>query len=180
MKRPIGPDGYSLWDLRGSPFQRESDQIGQRFQNNALNRIILAKSLDGTQLPEQREWRVNVTARYDFLDGPLKGFQVGGSLRYQDAIAGGYPNILDDDGNVLPDVTKPWMGPDSTDGDLFLRYRRPIMNNRVDWSVQFNARNVYRSSGDRDIPIEFNPDGAVTYVRVPVEQMYFLTNTFSF
>ena len=54
------------------------------------------------------------------------------------------------------------------------------MNNRVDWSVQFNARNVYRSSGDRDIPIEFNPDGAVTYVRVPVEQMYFLTNTFSF
>ena len=61
LKRPIGPDGYSLWDLRGSPFQRESDQIGQRFQNNALNRIILAKSLDGTQLPEQREWRVNVT-----------------------------------------------------------------------------------------------------------------------
>jgi len=180
LKRPIGPDGYSLWDLRGSPFQRESDQIGQRFQNNALNRIILAKSLDGTQLPEQREWRVNVTARYDFLDGPLKGFQVGGSLRYQDAIAGGYPNVLDEDGNVLPDVTKPWMGPDSTDGDLFLRYRRPIMNNRVDWSVQFNARNVYRSSGDRDIPIEFNPDGAVTYVRVPVEQMYFLTNTFSF
>ena len=54
------------------------------------------------------------------------------------------------------------------------------MNNRVDWSVQFNARNVYRSNGDRDIPIEFNPDGAVTYVRVPVEQMYFLTNTFSF
>ena len=110
----------------------------------------------------------------------MKGFQVGGSLRYQDSIAGGYPNILDDEGNVLPDVTKPWMGPESTDGDLFLRYRRPIMNNRVDWSVQFNARNVYRSNGERDIPIEFNPDGAVTYVRVPVEQMYFLTNTFSF
>ena len=180
LKRPLGPEGYSLWDLRGSPFQRESDQIGQRFQNNALNRVILARSLDGTQLPEQREWRINATARYDFLDGPFKGFQVGGSLRYQDKVAGGYPNYLDENENVLPDVTNPIFGPDDINGDVFFRYRRPIMNNSVDWSVQFNARNVYRKNGDEDIPISFNPDGAVTYVRVPVEQQYFLSNTFSF
>ena len=123
---------------------------------------------------------MNVTGRYDFLDGPLKGFQVGGSLRYQDEIAGGYPNLLDEFGNVIPDVANPWLGPDDINGDLFFRYRRPIMNDRVDWSVQFNARNVYRKNGDDDIPIEFNPDGSVTFVRVPVEQQYFLTNTFSF
>ena len=180
LKRPIGPFGYSLWELRGSPFQRESDQIGQRFQNNALNRIILAKSLDGTQLPEQREWRVNMTGRYDFLDGPLKGIQVGGSLRYQDKVAGGYPNLLDESGNVLPDITSPWFGPDDINGDVFARYSRPIMNGKADWIIQLNGRNVYRKNGDEDIPIEFNPDGSVTFVRIPVEQQWFLTNTFRF
>ena len=180
LQRPIGPFGYSLWDLRGSPFQRESDQIGARFTGQVLRPITLAKALDGTQLPEQREWRINATARYDFLDGPFKGFQVGGSLRYQDKVAGGYPNLLNELGDVIPDIANPWFGPDDINGDLFFRYRRPIMNDRVDWSVQFNARNVYRKNGDEDIPIEFNPDGSVTFVRVPVEQQYFLTNTFSF
>jgi hypothetical protein len=180
LQRPIGPFGYSLWELRGSPFQRESDQIGQRFTNQVLRPITLARALDGTQLPEQREWRINATARYDFLDGPFKGVQVGGSLRYQDKVAGGYPNLLNEDGDVIPDVTNPWFGPDDINGDLFFRYRRPIMNDRVDWSVQLNARNLYRKNGDDDIPIAFNPDGSTTFIRVPVEQQYFLTNTFSF
>jgi hypothetical protein len=178
LKRPLGD--FSLWDLRGSPFQRESDQIGQRFENQVLRPMTLAKALDGTQLPEQREWRINVSARYDFLEGAFKNLSVGGSLRYQDAISGGYPNLLDDSGNVIPDILNPWMGPDDITGDAFVRYRRPIMNDKVDWSIQLNARNLYRKSGDEDIPIAFNPDGSTTFVRIPVEQQWFLTNTFSF
>ncbi|MBN12269.1 MAG: hypothetical protein CMI17_04600 [Opitutaceae bacterium] len=180
LQRPLGPFGYSLWDLRGSPFQRESDQIGERFNNQVLRPITLAKALDGTQLPEQREWRINVTGRYDILDGALKGVQFGGSLRYQDVVAGGYPNLLNEDGDVIPDVANPWFGPDDINGDIFFRYSRPIMDGKVDWSIQLNARNLYRKNGSEDIPIEFNPDGAVTYVRIPVEQQWFLTNTFRF
>ncbi|MGY8695563.1 MAG: hypothetical protein ACKVGW_15405, partial [Verrucomicrobiia bacterium] len=105
---------------------------------------------------------------------------VGGSLRYQDTVAGGYPNLLDDAGNTIPDVLNPWMGPDDINGDAFIRYRRKIMNDKVDWSVQLNARNLYRKNGNQDIPIEFNPDGSVTFVRIPVEQQWFLTNSFSF
>ena len=118
--------------------------------------------------------------RYDFLEGPLKGFQVGGGLRYQDKVAGGYPNIFDADGNAVPDVTNPYFGPDDINGDLFFRYSRPIMNDRAEWSIQLNARNLYRKNGNDDIPIEFNPDGSVTFTRIPVEQQWFLTNTFSF
>jgi hypothetical protein len=180
LKRPIGPYGFSLWELRGSPFQRESDQIGQRFENQVLRPIALAKALDGTQLPEQREWRINATARYDFLEGAFKGIQVGGSLRYQDKVAGGYPNILNEAGDAIPDVSNPWYGPDDINGDMFIRYRRPIMDDRVDWSIQLNARNLYRKNGNDDIPMAFNPDGSVTFIRIPVEQQWFLTNTFSF
>lgn len=180
LQRPIGPNGYSLWDLRGSPFQRESDQIGQRFTNQVLRPITLARALDGTQLPEQREWRLNATARYDFREGAFKGLSIGGSLRYQDEVAGGYPNLLNDNGDVIPDIANPWYGPDDINGDVFFRYGRPIMDDRVDWTIQLNARNLYRKNGDDFIPVTFNPDGSMAIARVPVEQQWFLTNTFSF
>ncbi len=177
---PNSPGGWSLWDLRDSPFQVEVGTIGTRYEA-VLRQMRIEAGKDGTQLAEQREWRVNLSGRYDFREGFLKGLQVGGSLRYQDQVAGGYPNRLDEDGvTVLPDIANPWFGPDSIDGDLFFRYSRPIMNDRADWTVQLNARNLYRSNGDDDIPITFNPDGQVAFTRIPVEQQWFLTNTFSF
>ena len=94
-------------------------------------------------------------------------------------MATGYPNLLDEFGTILPDVDNPWFGEDSIDGDLFLRYRRSLTD-KIDWTVQFNARNLYRSNGSNDIPVRTNPDGTVAIIRVPVEQQYFITNTFSF
>ncbi len=181
LQRPLSTSsgGWSLWDLRDSPFQVETGTIGTRY-NVVLRQMNIEEGKDGTQLAEQREWRVNVSGRWDFLDGPLKGVQVGGSLRYQDKVAGGYPNRIDEFGNVLPDTTNPWFGPDSIDGDVFIRYGRPIMNGKADWTIQLNGRNAYRSNGDEDIPINFDADGSVRLIRVPVEQQWFLTNTFRF
>jgi len=177
---PTSPGGWALWDLRGSPFQVESDQIGQRFENQTLRPIRLALGLDGTQNPEQRKYRFNATLRYDFKEGMFKGFQAGVTVRYQDEVAVGYPNMLGEDGvTVLPDTLNPFFGPDSLDGDLFVRYRKKLTD-KIDWTVQFNARNLYRSDGAKDIPVSINPDGSVAIIRVPVEQQYFLSNTFSF
>ena len=177
---PTSPGGWALWDLRASPFQVESDQIGQRFENQTLRPIRLALGLDGTQNPEQRKYRMNATLRYDFKEGLLKGFAAGVTARYQDKVATGYPNMFDVDGvTILPDTLNPYFGPDSIDGDLFVRYRKKLTD-KIDWTIQFNARNLYRSNGSNDIPVTANPDGTVAIIRVPVEQQYFLTNTFSF
>ncbi|MCB1122300.1 MAG: hypothetical protein KJT03_12180, partial [Verrucomicrobiae bacterium] len=169
---------YGPWAIRDSPFQVEAGTLGTRYAA-VMREMRLQAALDNTVSQEQREWRINMTARYDFLEGALKGFQVGGSLRYQDEIAGGYPNLLDEFGNVVPDVANPWLGPDALDGDMFIRYRRPLTD-KIDWTIQFNARNLYRKSGSKDIPIGIDPDGTVNLVRIPVEQQFFLTNTFSF
>ena len=61
-----------------------------------------------------------------------------------------------------------------------MRYEKKIFDNKVDWAVQFNARNLYRSEGSQDIPIYLNPDGSVALTRIPVEQQFFLTNSFRF
>lgn len=169
---------WGWWAIRDSPFQGESGTLGSRY--SAVTREMrLQAARDNTVSQEQREWRINLTTRYDFTEGGLKGFAVGGSLRYQDEVAGGYPNLLDEFGNVIPDIANPWLGPDSLDGDLFIRYRRKLTD-KIDWSVQLNARNLYRSDGSKDIPIAFDPDGGVSLIRVPVEQQFFLTNTFKF
>lgn len=169
---------WGWWGIRDSPFQIEQGTFQTRY--NAVTREMrLQRARDNTVSQEQREWRINLTSRYDFTEGLLKGFSLGGSLRYQDEIAAGYPNLLDDAGVVVPDLANPWFGPDELDGDLFLRYRRKLTD-KIDWSVQLNARNLYRKHGAKDIPITIDPDGTVALIRIPVEQQFFLTNTFSF
>jgi hypothetical protein len=62
---------------------------------------------------------------------------------------------------------------------MFLRYRRKL-SDKIDWTVQINARNLYRKNGSDDIPVTLNPDGAVALVRIPNERQFFISNTFKF
>ena len=168
-----GLPGLATQPFRGSPFT-----FAQGYANVMAGvRGILAK--DGTVSQEQRKYRVNLITRYDFHEGMLKGFSLGGAIRYQDKIAAGYPLFLDDQGNQIPDIANPFFGPDETNGDLFVRYSRPIMNDKINWILQLNIRNLYRSNDD-DIPVTINPDGRTALIRIPNEQLVFLTNTFRF
>ena len=74
--------------------------------------------------------------------------------------------MIDEAGSVVPDLMNPYFGPDEWNGDLFMRYRRPLTDT-IDWSIQLNARNLYRSGGSRDIPVYFQPDGTVGTTRIP-------------
>ncbi|MCB1122344.1 MAG: hypothetical protein KJT03_12400, partial [Verrucomicrobiae bacterium] len=168
---------YGPWAIRDSPFQVEQGTLGTRY-DVVTREMRLQAGKDDNVSQEQRKWRINLTTRYDFLEGVLKGASIGGSLRYQDEIAVGYPNKLVE-GVVLPDVANPWFGPDELDGDLFVRYKRKLTD-KLDWTIQLNARNLYRKNGAKDIPIAFDPDGTVSLIRIPVEQQFFMTNTFSF
>lgn len=169
-----------LYDVRDSPFQVERGAIGASRYEGEIRALRIEKAKDNTVSKEQREWRVNLVTRYDFLQGMLNGLSVGAGLRYQDSIATGYPNTFDEFGNAVPDILNPWLGPDELNGDLFFRYGRSIFDDKVDWTVQFNARNLYRDRGSRDIPVTASIDGTVAVIRIPNEQQFFLTNTFSF
>jgi len=168
-----------LLNVRSSPFQRQRSTIGTGYESTD-RRMRIEKGLVGAVSPEQREWRANLVTRYDFLEGGFKGVSVGAGLRYQDNIATGYTNLIDESGTTVPDTRNPYFGPDELNGDLFLRYGRPIMDGKADWTIQLNARNLYRKRGDRDIPVKASADGTVAFIRIPNERQYFLTNTFRF
>ncbi len=134
----------------------------------------------GTATPEIREWRANLVTRYEFTDGFLDGFRIGGAIRWQDKAAVGYPTIQDENNQNIADIDNPYYAPDTTYVDLNLGYRRDIklFGRDVDWNLNLNIRNIM---GEEElIPVKINPDGSLGTVRVPPERTWNLTSSFNF
>ncbi len=134
---------------------------------------------EGISTAEIRKYRVNMVANYTFArEGRFKGFGVGTGVRWQDKIAIGYPTTRNPDGTVKLDRTKPYFGPSEFNVDSWITYRRKILKDSIDWTVQLNVRNVVGS--DALIAINAQPDGSIASYRVPPERRWYITNTFSF
>lgn len=165
-------------NLTQSPSVGSTITWGQQLINNNLVPLAGAKTKEGTVSAEQRKWRWNLVSTYNFDEGALKGFGVGGGLRWQDRAATGYELDINSDGVQVPNLSSPFYGPDELNGDFWVSYRRPILDGRVDWKIQLNVRNLI---GEKDmIPVVTNPDGMVAITRNPNPQEWFITNTFSF
>jgi len=140
--------------------------------------IVVAQALDGTVANEQREWRFTGVTTYDFQEGVFKGVGIGGAVRWEDEAATGYFQIVDPEIGVIPDVNRPFFDDGLFSGDAWVSYGRPIMDEKVDWKIRLNVRNLVGESGN--IPVKTNPDGQVAVVRIPNPRTIYLSNTFSF
>lgn len=168
-------DAAGLSDVNDSPSGIVT--MKSRYRNEVFSPLVAARAKDGTVSQEQREWRVNLINNYSFRDGRLKGFSVGGAIRYQSAVATGYQVEIDEFGNQVPLINKPFWGPSEFNGDAWVSYSKKI-NEKIDWKIQLNVRNLI---GSQDlIPVFTNPDGQDAVFRVPGERSWFVTNTFSF
>lgn len=125
---------------------------------------------------ELREWRWNAITNYTFTQERLKGFSVGGGVRWQDKQAFGFPIINDPTFGVVPDVRHPYYSPSDTSYDAWIGYSRKFK--RVNWKVQLNVRNI--GVGNELIPISAQPDGSVASWRIRESQTWSLRNTFTF
>lgn len=134
---------------------------------------------NGQPAPEIAEWTWNLITNYNFREGRLKGFSVGGTLQYRDAAGIGYG--LEDGSEVNSDFSKVIYGKDYTRLQWWFGYSKKnveLFNTRFDWNVRLNIRNVL---DDRDlIPIQANPDGEITGVRIGEPRLFEIVNTFSF
>ncbi len=143
----------------------------------------LMKLQEGTASPELRKWRYSTVANYTFSDGKLSGLNIGGSYRWQDKVAIGYPLVPIDDIDYTFDVNNPIYGPSEDFIDLWASYKFKL-NDRVDWKIQLNIKNV--GAGDDLIPIAIQPyvpgqtDLTYASARIAPTQNWFITNTFEF
>jgi len=138
---------------------------------------------EGSASAEQRKWRANLITNYTFgrdgfLGDRLKGWSIGGAVRWQDKLGIGYPTTRNPDGSVTLALDNPFYAPAETNVDAFVTYEREIWNKRIKWKVQLNARNLIADTST--IPIGVQPDGSFSTVRLPPEKRWYLTNTFTF
>jgi hypothetical protein len=146
--------------------------------NQNVGSEYAARSLqEGTNVPEMREYRVNVISNYDFTEGRFKGFNVGAALRYQSDVVIGYQPALTSAGKISFLLDNPYKGPAETDIDAWVGYGRKLFD-KVDWRIQLNVRSI--GKGNDLIPITVQPDGSGAGFRIAPRQYWTLTNTFRF
>jgi hypothetical protein len=112
------------------------------------------------------------------LGGRLKGFNIGGAVRWSDRPLLGYTGRTLASGGatlVVSDVASPYWGARETIVDLSLGYGRRLTN-RIDWRVQLFVKNV----GNELRPLAVWPDGRVVQWTIKEPQKWTLTNSFTF
>lgn len=164
------------WNL---PVEAVAGNTTRQQINAALLDYFAVKGQEGRAQGEQRKWRMNAVTRYQFGEGRLKGFSIGGSARWEDQYAQGYPLLVDATGVVRPDVARPWMSDRELSFDLMLGYRRRILNDK-DWTVQLNARNLQNWDSDAVTVSRRQPDGTPARARFDPPLQILVTNTFRF
>lgn len=147
--------------------------------NARLLDYFAVKGQEGRPQAEQRRWRMNTVTRYQFGAGRLKGFSVGGAVRWEDSYAQGYPLIIDPRGLVLPDVNHAYRAPREMSFDLMLGYRRRVLQSK-EWTAQLNVRNLQNWNSDAITVSRRQPDGSPARVRFDPPLQVILTNTFRF
>lgn len=114
---------------------------------------------------------------YGFTEGLLSGASIGGAIRWEDEAATGYLYSVVDD-IAGPDGTRPYFDDGLFSGDLWVSYAMKIRDEKVDWKVQLNIRNLIGESDD--IPVKTNPDGQIAAIRIQNTKTISLSNTFKF
>jgi hypothetical protein len=140
------------------------------------NQLLPYLATENAPADELREWRWNAITNYTFAGGPLKGFSVGGGVRWQDKVVYGFPIIQDPEFGIVPDINNPYYAPSEASYDAWIGYRRKF--NKVSWSIQLNVRNI--GVGNELVAVGAQPDGTVNSWRIRGSQAWSLRNTFSF
>jgi hypothetical protein len=157
--------------------------VGDWLDTNVLIPFATAIATEGSASAEQRKWRANLITNYTFGRGALfgerlKGWSIGGAVRWQDKLGIGYPTTRNPDQSVTLDLAHPYYAPAETNIDAWIGYERMIWKNRVKWRVQLNARNLI--ADESLIAIGVQPWGEVSTVRLPPEKRWYLTSSFTF
>jgi outer membrane receptor protein involved in Fe transport len=143
------------------------------------------KLVEGAAAPEIRTWHYNLVTNYDFTHNFLKGFNVGGGVRYQSGDTIGYPPLGDptDPKSLAFDLAHPYKGPSETNFDAWIGYHRKIFK-KVEWTIQLNATNLFKHDYLIPItvqgPIPGQAAGTPAGYRIGPTQVFTLTNRFNF
>lgn len=151
---------------------------------NVAAPIALTKATEGKRTQGQRPVSGSVISTYRFIDGRLKGYEIGGGYRYTDkAIIGYLGSAPGSDGVIRSlDPTKPVYDDPKPAFDFWASktFTLPEMfGKNIRTKIQANVRNAFER-GNWLQPVAVNPDGTPSIYRIVDPREWYLTATFSF
>jgi outer membrane receptor protein involved in Fe transport len=187
MRLIQNPDGSPspAGQLIGTPIGGGTGTLQTFILGNVINNgVISTFAQEGTRTDELRKWSFRAVTNYSFsdelFDGRLKGFGLGGAVRWAAAPLLGYAGKTISVGGTtlaISDVTRPYYGDTEAIFDGWLSYSR-MLGPRINWKLQLNVRNL--GVGNSLKPLAAWPDGTVVQWTLREPQRWTLTNTFSF
>lgn len=147
--------------------------------------LAFDRDLQGQSVQGQRKYRWSFLTSYNFSDGWLKGVTIGGNERWEDKAVIGYHGkasgvnkfngepVMD-----ISDVSRPIYDGAHYYTDLWISYRRPILNDKVRMKIQLNVSNVFESGSLRPVAVNF--DGTPYSFRIIDPRLFTLTTSFEF
>jgi len=140
------------------------------------------KALAGTAAANQRKWRANFLTNYQFQKGKLKGFGIGGAVRWESKLGIGYygdTKNLNSSGQIVNmDITRPIYDKARYYCDAKVSYTRKVFADRSTMTLQLNVYDVFSNGGL--MPIYTNLDGSTCSYRIRDPRTYKFSATFDF
>jgi outer membrane receptor protein involved in Fe transport len=177
-----------FWDATGADLPNQNtlpatQRVQDWFFTNIDAIMRTAKRTEGKTAPDQRRWRWNLITNYIFDQGAMRGFGVGGAVRWEDKAAIGYYGAAPDPDGIIRslDVNRPIYDEAETHLDVWLSYTfrsTPWLGDKVRTKLQLNVRDALESG--RLAPIAANPDGTASAYRIVEPRQWYLTATFDF
>ncbi len=168
--RDLNGDGQiGVWTWDTAWYQDNnggSETVAERYQNETVNGpfgAAIVTALDGKANEFDRAESWNLNTNYTFQDGRLKGFRVGGALRWRSAPLLDYGQTTLN-GNPIVDLNNPFYGEEELKVDLALTYNgtTDLLFGERDYRIQLNVRNAMDSDGN--VPVTTTIDGRPTRI----------------
>lgn len=153
------PFWSSVVDINGDTWDvipaRSGKTMKEWYEDDVLSALNAAVQKNDQPVDTGRKYRVNVNVSYDFRDGVMKNWRVGGAARWRSAPIIGFPAEASE--NIKPngypiaqlDLDNPYKGDEEFDIDLFVRYSgKNFLGTKMNYRVQFNVRNLL--TGDNE------------------------------
>lgn len=134
----------------------------------------------GKPRAQVREWRANALTNYDFAEGRLAGFSVGGAVRWEDKAAIGFLGRPPEADGVIRELDgdRPVYDKARFHFDLSLGYRFKLANDRIRVRTQLNVRDILEDGRLQAVAVD--PLGRATVSRIIDPRQIILTTTFDF
>jgi hypothetical protein len=170
--------------------QADTDATYIEQQANSAERTYLDEvAIEGVSTNRNGKYALNAVTSYRFArDSRLKGWSVGGNMRWRSANIVGYERLLV---NGLPtgikDRSRPLKGKEYWDVGAMVAYERRMFRT-IDWRLQLNVENLFGWRKPRLVSIDYDTEGvygaANTLVPIRWElrrpRNCVLTSTFNF